>query len=221
MKPVRAVVSARAFAAARRSRGLPGTSGLGRGRSGRLRKGPDRQGGGGPRKRGRRRVAGRAPGRSPGRSRRTGPWPRSGFLGGCAGWCWMRSCTGWARGLRRACRRYAPAHTTRHSRWDILAYLVDTGTWTSKPSARTTKRTLHESCLHGTPGLRAVPADPGGRRRLPGRPAGKWWALQRPPPFPADLTFPLLVQPPHHCLSNLQEHHCSPGFPYRTSLLSL
>ena len=89
---------------------------------------------------------------------------------------------GWARGLRGACRRYAPAHATRHSRWDILAYLVDTRDLDIEAVNQDYKRTLSaRGCLHGTPGLRAVPADPGGRRRLPGRPTGKWWALQRDP----------------------------------------
>ncbi|XP_043334556.1 ankyrin repeat domain-containing protein 16-like [Cervus elaphus] len=74
----------------------------------------------------------------------------------------------WARGLRGACPRYPPAHVTRHSRWDILAYLVDTWDLDIEAVNQDYKRALSaRGCLHGTSGLRAVPAGPGGRRKQP------------------------------------------------------
>lgn len=74
VKPVRAVVSARAFADPRVAWSA-GNLRVGSGKVGASER-SDRQGGGGPRKRGPGRVAGQAPGEGRGRSRPDpGPWP--------------------------------------------------------------------------------------------------------------------------------------------------
>nr|CAI9713544.1 unnamed protein product [Rangifer tarandus platyrhynchus] len=110
-------------------------------------------------------------GRGGRRRGRTGPTPSWRARSACD-----RTCGGRARGSPilspqsetsaggklRACVRGGPWVACR---WDILAYLVDPWDLDIEAVNQDYKRALSaRGCLHGTSGLRAVPAGPGGRR---------------------------------------------------------